>query len=69
MRKGRSGWTMPEDDARSMLLEIEERIKASNIEVRHRDALIRLRAIIEEDLQVDRVIQQRPEPEGHAARR
>jgi hypothetical protein len=60
---------MPVEDARSMIREIEERIKASNIEVRHRDALIRLRAIIEEDLEADRVIQQRPEPQRPAARR
>ena len=69
MRKGRGGWTMPEEDARSMLREIEERIKASNIEVRHRDALIRLRAIIEGDLETDRMVQQRTEPQSHAAPR
>jgi hypothetical protein len=52
-----------------MLRQIEERIRASNIEVRHRDALIRLRAIIEGDLEADRTVQQRPAPQRHAARR
>ena len=41
---------MPEDDARSMLHQIEERIRSSEIEVQHRDVLIRLRSLIEEDL-------------------
>ena len=49
MRKIR-GWVMPEDDARSMLHQIEERIRSSKIEVQHRDVLIRLRSLIEEDL-------------------
>jgi hypothetical protein len=49
MRKVR-GWVMPEDDARSMLQQIEERIRSSDIEVEHRDVLIRLRSLIEEDL-------------------
>jgi hypothetical protein len=47
MRKARCGWTMPEEDARSMLRLIEERIRSSSIDVQHRDVLIRLRAIIE----------------------
>jgi len=42
---------MPEEDARSMLTMIEERIKKSDIRVEHRDALIRLRAMIEDDLE------------------
>ena len=41
---------MPEDDARSMLHQIEERIRSSEIDVQHRDVLIRLRSLIEEDL-------------------
>ena len=40
---------MYEEDARSMLTMIEERIRSSNIQVEHRDALIRLRAMIEDD--------------------
>ena len=50
MRNARRGWVMPEEDARSMLRLIEERIRSSEIEVEHRDVLIRLRAMIEEDL-------------------
>ncbi len=45
---------MLEEDARSMLPMIEERIRSSDIDVRHRDALIRLRAMIEEDLEAVR---------------
>src|SRR3954447_1218227 len=51
MRKARRGWTMPKEDARSMLRMIEERIRSSDIRVEHRDALIRLRAMIEDDLE------------------
>ena len=50
MRKARRRWTMPEEDARATLKMIEERIRSSNIRVEHRDALIRLRAMIEDDL-------------------
>ena len=50
MRKARRGWIMPEEDARSMLGLIAERIKSSGIQVQHRDVLIRLRAMIEDDL-------------------
>jgi hypothetical protein len=49
MRKVR-GWFMPEDEARSMLRLIEKRIRSSDINVEHRDVLIRLRWLIEEDL-------------------
>ena len=50
MRKARRGWVMPEEDARSMLRLIEGRIRSSDISVEHRDVLIRLRAVIEDDL-------------------
>ena len=50
MRTARHGWVMPEEDARSMLRLIEERIRSSNIEVQHRHVLIRLREMIEDDL-------------------
>ena len=50
MRNARRSWTMPEEDARSMLTLIEERIRSSDIRIEHRDALIRLRAMIEDDL-------------------
>ena len=50
MRKARRGWTMPEEDARSLLTMIEERIRSSDIRFEHRDALIRLREHLEDDL-------------------
>jgi hypothetical protein len=50
MRRARRGWVMPEQEARSMLRLIEERIRSSQIEVEHRDVLIRLREMIEDDL-------------------
>ena len=50
MRKARRGWVMPEEDARSMLRLIEERIRSSVIRVESRGMLIRLRAMIEDDL-------------------
>ena len=61
MRKARCGWSMVEEDARSMLSMIKERIRASDIRVEHRDALIRLRAMIEDDL---RAAEQDTAPEG-----
>jgi hypothetical protein len=50
MCRARRGWTMPEDDARSMLRLIEERLGSAGIEVRRRDVLVRLREHIEDDL-------------------
>jgi hypothetical protein len=41
---------MPEGDARSLLQQIEERIRSSAIQVEHRDVLVRLRALLEDDL-------------------
>jgi len=51
-RKSR-GWLMPEADITSMLKLVEERIRSPEIGVRHRDALIRLRTILENDLNAD----------------
>jgi hypothetical protein len=48
--RNRRGWLISAEDARSMLQLIEERITSSDIEVLHRDVLIRLRSLIEEDL-------------------
>jgi hypothetical protein len=48
--RNRRGWVISDEDARSMLQLIEERITSSDIEVQHRDVLIRLRSLIEEDL-------------------
>ena len=51
MRKGRQGWVMPEEDIPSMLRMIEARIASSEIEVHHRDVLIRLKSLLEADLE------------------
>ena len=51
MRARRRGWIMPRGDIPSMLQMIEAKIASSEIELQHRSALIRLRAIVEEDLQ------------------
>ena len=48
--RNRKGWIMLEQDARSMLRLIQERITSGNIEVAQRDALIRLRSMIEDDV-------------------
>ncbi len=50
MHQRRRGWIMPEADMLSMLRLIEERVRSPEINVRHRDALIRLRDILEQDL-------------------
>ena len=44
-------WIMPADEARTFLQQLQEKIASSNIELTHRDVLIRLRSIIEEDLE------------------
>jgi hypothetical protein len=50
MQQRRRGWIMPEADMLSMLRLIDERIRSPEMDVRHRDALIRLRDILEQDL-------------------
>ncbi|MPR13300.1 hypothetical protein [Microvirga tunisiensis] len=55
MRYRTRGWIMPEADVLAMLRLIDERIRSSQIEVRHRDVLIRLRAILENDLNGHRI--------------
>jgi hypothetical protein len=42
-------WIVPEEEARS-LLQIEEKIRSSDIQVPDRDRLIRFRTLLEEDL-------------------
>ena len=49
----KQAWTIPADEARTLLQQIQRKIAASDIEVAHRDVLIRLRSIIEEDLEVE----------------
>ena len=60
MRKARCGWSMVEEDARSMLSMIKERIRASDIRVEHRDMLIRLRVMIEDGLAPRERVEARP---------
>jgi len=50
MRQRARGWIMPEADILSLLRLIDQRINLPEIEVRHRDALIRLRDVLEDDL-------------------
>jgi hypothetical protein len=65
MRSQRRGWTMPEEDMRSLLRLIEEKVRSSEIEVRHRDALIRL---LESDLaELEEVLPERQVTEDRAA--
>ncbi len=42
---------MPPEDIPSMIWMIEEKIASSEIEVEHRDVLVRLRSMLEEDVQ------------------
>ena len=43
-------WFMPQDEARSMIQLIEAKIRTSEIEVRHRDAL---RSVLEEQIGIE----------------
>ena len=43
-------WLMPQEEANSLIQLIEERIRTGDIEVRHRDALVRLRSALEEQI-------------------
>jgi hypothetical protein len=45
---------MPEEDARTLLAQIEEKVRSSEIQVADKDALIRLRSLLEQDLGVVR---------------
>ncbi len=55
MHPRRRGWIMPGADMLSMLGLIEERVRSPEIDVRHRDALIRLRDTLEQDLNSNRI--------------
>lgn len=50
MRPQTRRWIMPEADILSMLRLIEEKIRSPEIDVQHQDVLIRLREILENDL-------------------
>ena len=45
-----SAWDMPTGEAQSLLDLLNERLATRLLEVRQHDALVRLRAILEEDL-------------------
>ncbi len=55
MHQRRRGWIMPEADMLSMLKLIDERVSSPEIDVRHRDALIRLRDTLEQDLNSNQI--------------
>jgi hypothetical protein len=52
---------MPAEEARTFLQQIQQKIASSDIEVAHRDVLIRLRSIIEEDLEAEGEPQRLPQ--------
>ncbi len=54
MRSRHFGWVMPDEDIPTMLQMIEAKIASSEIAVDHRHALIRLRDILEGDLQISK---------------
>jgi hypothetical protein len=41
---------MPEEDARTLLAQIEEKVRSSEIQVADKDTLNRLRSLLEQDL-------------------
>jgi hypothetical protein len=53
MREKRA-WTMPADETRTCL----QQVASSDIEVTHRDVLIRLWSVIEEDLEAGAISEQ-----------
>ena len=56
---------MPADEARTLLESLQEKIASSEIEVKHKDVLIRLRSMIEEDLaSCTETADERPQPPG-----
>jgi hypothetical protein len=69
MRQRTRGWVMPEADILSLLRLIDERVSSPKIEVRHRDALIRLRATLEDDLRIYRSdeLPKEPRPQSEEA--
>jgi len=50
MRNGRLGWTMPEEDARSLLRLIEDRIRSEQTPPADKDRLVRLRTMIKDEV-------------------
>jgi hypothetical protein len=58
---------MPQDEASSLIQLIEERIRTGDIEVRHRDALVRLRSALEEQIGIEPPVVVAIEPSVAAA--
>ena len=70
MRQRARGWIMPEADIVALIRLIDERVSSPRIEVQHRDTLIRLRDILEDDLnryRHDRLLKQQETKQGDAA--
>jgi hypothetical protein len=55
MRKSRP-WVMPQDEARSLVELIEAKVRTSELEVLHRDALLRFRSILEEEMGIEQPV-------------
>ena len=51
--RDRRAWRMPADEAQTFLQRLQVKIASSEIEVTHRDTLIRFRSIIEDDLEIE----------------
>jgi hypothetical protein len=64
MRQRSLGWIMPEAEILSTLELIEQKIRSPKIDVRHQDVLIRLKAILENDLNGLRLKRSSGEREG-----
>ena len=70
MRQRARGWIMPKTDIVPLIRLIDERVSSPRIEVRYRDTLIRLRDILEDDLnryRYDRLLKQQETKQGDAA--
>jgi hypothetical protein len=69
MRQKTQGWIMPEADIVSLLRLIDERVRLPKIEVRHRDTMIRLRDILDDDLRIYRSdeLPKEPQPQSEEA--
>jgi len=70
MRQRSRRWIMREADMLSMLRLIDEKIRTRVIDVRHQDVLVRLREILENDLNdhyYNRQPTERPEGQERAA--
>ena len=69
MRRRTRGWIMPDADILSLVRLMDERVNSPKIEVRHRDTLIRLRDMLEDDLRTYRSdeLPTEPQPQSEKA--